>query len=493
MRVLVTGGTGIVGRAATTALLQRGHVVHLLSRSAERDAAQWSHGVHAIAGDVTRPETIRGAADGCDAVLHLTAVVDEHGTQTFERVNVEGTRHLVREAERAGARKFVFVSSLGAERGSSPYHRSKRQGEAIVREFSGAWVVVRPGSVYGPGDEQMALLLRMIRTYPVLPVLGGGDQRFQPIWHENLGEALALAVERDDIARVELDVAGPDVTSQGDLVQRLSRITGRDVPRVDIPAGLAGLGIRLAGALGVDVPFADSQLTMLLEGNEIPAGRENALARLGVEPTPLDHGLRRLADAPDEQLPDDGVGPLRRHRYWADIAGAAFTPEGLMRHVRAHFGELIASFVGTLPEPQGGARLEEDATVTLSLPLRGHIQVRVAELNERSTTLLTLAGHPLSGAVRFLSEARGDDLRFEVQVYDRAAGVVDFVLMRAIGRRLQDAAWRDMVENVVRASGGAAAAGVRQEVATLDQDQADRIEDWARDLVMARRRDEAGV
>lgn len=494
MRILVTGGTGVVGRSTVTALLQRGHVVQLLSRHADRDARQWPHGVNPIRGNIADASTIAGAADGCDAVLHLTAIVDEHGNQTFERVNVEGTRNVVREAERAGVRKFVYVSSLGADRGESPYHKSKRAGEAIVRTFSGAWTVLRPGSVYGPGDEQISLLLRMVRTLPVLPILGGGDQKFQPVWHEDLAEALARAAERDDLAGRELDLAGPELTSQNDLVQRLAKITGRNSPEITVPKTIAEWGLKLASAVGIDVPLNDSQLRMLAEGNTVAAGRENALTGLlGVQARSLDAGLRALADAGDEQLPDQGVGPLRRKRFWVDVSGSARGPEQLMALVRERFGELMASFIDTRPEPGTSSEVEQDATLTLSLPVRGHIQVRVAEAEPRVTTLVTLEGHPLAGAVRFLTEARGDDVRFEIQVFDRAAGVVDFVMMRALGERLQDASWREMAEKVVKASGGASPAGVQQESENLDEDQAERIEEWLRELVMERKREESGV
>src|SRR5687767_5802340 len=119
MRVLVTGGTGVVGVGTVTALVREGHDVRLVSRNAERDARRWPNGVEAWRGDVAEPESIRGAADGCDAVVHLVAVVDEAPPDaTFERVNVRGTRHIVREAERAGVSKLLFVSSLGCDRGS---------------------------------------------------------------------------------------------------------------------------------------------------------------------------------------------------------------------------------------------------------------------------------------------------------------------------------------------------------------------------------------
>jgi len=494
MRILVTGGTGVVGRSTVTALLQRGHVVQLLSRHAERDARQWPHGVNPIRGNIAEPAGIAGAADGCDAVLHLTAIVDEHGTQTFERVNVEGTRNVVREAERAGVRKFVYVSSLGADTGESPYHRSKRQGEAIVRTFKGAWTVVRPGSVYGPGDEQISVLLRMVRTLPVVPIVGGGDQKFQPVWHEDLAEALARVLERDDLAGRELDLAGAELTSQNDLTQRLAKITGRNTPEVSVPQRIAEWGAKLAAAVGLEVPLNESQLTMLAEGNAIAMGRENALiGALGVAATPLDAGLRKLADAQDEQLPDQGIGPLRRKRFWVDIAGASRGPEQLMEYVRAHFADLMASFIDAQPEPGASPAMVEDATLTLALPVRGHIQVRVAEADPRVTTLVTLEGHPLAGAVRFLTEVRGDDLRFEIQVFDRAAGVIDFLMMRALGERLQDASWKEMAEKVAKASGGAAPAGVQHESENLDDDQAEHIEEWLRELVMERKRDEAGV
>lgn len=493
MKVLVTGGTGVVGRSTVTALIQRGHVVNLLSRNARRDAKQWPHGVHPLPANIAEPATIAGGADGCDAVLHLTAIVDESGANTFERVNVEGTRNVMREAERAGVRRFIYVSSLGADKGSSPYHQSKRKAEAIVRQFAGAWTVIRPGSVFGPGDEQISLLLRMVRTLPTLPVLGGGDQQFQPIWHEDLAELLAQAVEREDLHGKELDVAGPELTTQNDLISRLTRITGREPSRIQIPQFIANIGVRIASAVGLDVAFNDSQMQMLSEGNTIAPGRENALlTQFRIQPTPLESALRKLTDEQEEQLPEDGVGPLRRKRYWADITGSRMGPEQLIAYVKQHFTDLMASFIDSQAEPQAATTIEEDATLTLSLPLRGHVQVRVAESEARLFTLVTLTGHPLSGAVRFLGEARGNATRFEIQVYDRAANVVDLIMMRTLGERLQDASWREMIDNVVKSAGGTSS-GVEHDSETLEDDQAERIEEWLREIVMERKRESAGI
>jgi uncharacterized protein YbjT (DUF2867 family) len=120
-------------------------------------------------------------------------------------VNVEGTRRLAAEAKRAGVRRFVYVSSLGAERGASDYHRSKKAAEDAVRAVAPeGWLILRPGNVYGPGDEVISLLLKMVRALPVVPTIGRGDQPFQPVWHEDLGLALARAVERENPRGVAL-------------------------------------------------------------------------------------------------------------------------------------------------------------------------------------------------------------------------------------------------------------------------------------------------
>lgn len=491
MRVLVTGGTGVVGKGAVSALLERGHAVRLLARHAARDARQWPAGVEPWPGDVGEPPTLTGAADGCDAVLHVVGIVEEHPPEvTFERVNVEGTRAVVREAERAGVRRLAFVSSLGAERGESGYHRSKRRAEEIVRGFHGEWVVCRPGSVYGPGDDQISMLLRMVRTLPAIPVIGEGDQPLQPVWADDLAVALAMAVERDDLAGRTLDLAGPELTSQNDLIERLSGLTGRSPMRVPLPDMLAGLGIRFASLFGVDVGFNEQQLTMLREGVVIPEGSENAMTTVfGIALTPLADGLARLADAQPEQLPEDGVGGLERKRFRADIEGSRYTPETLLRRFREQFGKMMPFFVGVGTEPGApSAAFAEGDVLTLSLPLRGNVQVRVEEITDRSLTLATLEGHPLAGAVRFLAEPRGALVRFEVQTYDRAGSLPDLLAMRTVGKLLQSYNWRRVVDAVVAESGGIAVDGIKHDTTSLDEAESEKIEQWLRELVERRKR-----
>lgn len=492
MRILVTGGTGVVGTGTVTELLKRGHEVVLLSRHAEVDARQWPAGIVARRGDVANAASIRGAADDCDVVLHMVGIVDESDEATFAGVNVGGTANMIAETERANVKRFVFVSSLGAPEGESDYHASKRQAEALVRRFRGQWVIARPGNVYGPGDEQISLLLRMVRSpSPVIPRIGDGDQPIQPVWWEDVATALVNIVERTDLGGRELDIAGPELTSQNDLIARFGRLTGREVHGLSVPDVLATLGSKMVSLVGWDMSFNEQQVTMLHEGNAIRMGGVNALDTvLSVTPTPLDEGLRKLAAAQAEQLPSEGVGTLTRKRFWADISACPHGPADLFALFRAHFDELTPVFVEVAPEPATSDLIDEGETITFALPMRGHVQVRVAELSSTHATLLTLEGHPLAGAVRFRCDRVNGVVRFQVEVFDRPASLLDLVAMRTVGDRLQSHTWEAVVRGMIERSGGSAPEGVQQSSASLDEWEAREIDAWLADVVMCRKREE---
>jgi uncharacterized protein YbjT (DUF2867 family) len=482
MRVLVTGGTGVIGESTVRALHAHGHQVRVLSRHAGRDERWWPSGVEGWAGDVSDEPSIRGSADGCDVVLHIAGIVDETPPErTFQRINIDGTRYVVLEGERAGVRKVIYVSSLGAERGSSAYQRSKFVAEDVVRTFTRDWLVIRPGAVFGPGDAHASVLLQMVRALPAVPTIGDGNQPIQPIWHEDFAEVLVAAVERDDLRCRTLEIAAAERTSQNDLVRRFREVTGRPAVQLPLPELVASWGLRALEIAGVEVPFNEQQLQMLQEGSALQSGTPNALTEVfGVTPTPLDEMVRRLAVEQPEQLPSDGVGTLTRKRFWIDIRGGSFDADRLFAYVRGHLPELLGPTID-VKEADGGGLLDEGDTVTLGIPVRGESQVRVAEVMDRRLTLLTVAGHPIAGAVRFLVERRDDAIRFEIQVYDRAATVIDQVMMRTVGEWLQRRAWLSMAERVARASGGSAG-DVQSSSEELTDRELELVDEWASTL-----------
>jgi hypothetical protein len=388
------------------------------------------------------------------------------------------------------------VSSLGADIGESPYHQSKLEAEQVVRGFDGEWVVTRPGNVYGPGDEVVSMMLTMVRTLPAVPVVGGGDQAFEPIWVDDLATALAMACEREDVVGRVLELAGGDRITQAELYERLERLTGRTPVHVPLPSSVASLGARLAEFVGVDLPVNESQLKMLDEENVVRHADGNALVTVfGITPTPLDEGLRKLADAQPEQLPDEGVGALAHKRFWADIHGCAFSCEALMDHVRHHFQELTPWHLDVQAEAGAPEVPEEGMTLTMNIPMRGHIQVRVEEITPQRMTFVTLAGHPLAGAIRFAAEplpgegARARSVRFRIDVWDRAANLVDWVSMATVGGRIQDATWVETVRKVVQSTGGEAPEGVQHDKRKLDDEELERETRRLQELVVERKRE----
>jgi len=132
-------------------------------------------------------------------------------------------------------------------------------------------------------------------------------------------------------------------------------------------------------------------------------------------------------------------------------------------------------------EPFASTLIEEGETLTLEIPLRGHVQVRVCEVMDRRITLLTVAGHPIAGAVRFLVEPNGDALRFEIQVYDRPASVFDQIMLKTVGEWLQRAAWVGLCENVAREAGDESAE-VQTSQEELSDDELRVVDEWASTL-----------
>jgi uncharacterized protein YbjT (DUF2867 family) len=476
MKILVTGGTGVIGEGVIPELIARGHSVRLLSRHAKEDAKQWPD-VEPFEGNVADAASLNGAADGCDAVLHIVGIAEEHPPEgTFQKINIDGTRHMLDETKRAQVRRFVFVSSLGADTGQSDYHRSKLAAEKLVQASGLDWTIIRPGNVYGPGDEVISLILKMVRALPAVPVIDSGEQEFQPIWHEDLAKILATAVERRDLGPQVLEAGGPEITTMNDLVRRFAEITGRSPLRVPVPSALAQFGVD------------ENKLTMLQEKNVV-RGR-SATEALGVTATTLDQGLRLLADALQETLPEDGFGALEHKTFTAVIAGSRYNAVSLMSLFRERVNDFMP--IEFVAEPGAPDRIDKGATLTGSLPLRGNFQVRVEVAEPTHVVFATIEGHPLAGIVEFTTADLSKGVSFAIDVYARASNFFDWVAVRTVGAPAQNANWRMVVQRVIDASGGTSD-GVHEEKEKLSEDDAAAVEKRVRGLVQERKREETAA
>jgi NADH dehydrogenase len=262
--------------------------------------------------------------------------------------------------------------------------------------------------------------------------------------------------------------------------------------RLSVPAALVSLGAKLGESIGFDLPINESQIKMLEERNLIENPLNNALiTEFDVELTPLAEGLRKLADALPEHLPDEGIGGLKRRHVWVDIVGSPLTAPELFARFRERFSEITPWHMQVGAEPGTSTEPGVGETMTMKLPVRGNIQVRIEELTPTSLTLCTLEGHPLAGAVNFRCRPRDDgSMRFEVRVFDRASNVADWLVMSTVGGHIQRETWKSIAEKVVEESGGTSIDGVHHESDTLTGDDAEPLEEWMKGLVMRRKREE---
>lgn len=291
MRVFVTGGTGYVGHYIVPALQRRGHAVRLLVRDADTPLPD---GAERAVGDVTDPASLRGAADGCESVVHLVGIIDEQPLRgvTFQRLHVDATRNVVEIARAAGIARFVHMSANGARPdGPSAYQRTKWSAEEIVRAAGfGHTVVFRPSTLFGdPGPDRPEFAKRLwetlVKPFPVWPIFGDGQYRLQPVHVEAVAEAMAEAVTRDASGGKSYCAAGHEQIAYTDVLRRIAEGGGREPkPTVPVPLFAARLGVNTLGRVGA-LPISPAQFEMLVEGNTCDPSA--FFADFGVETPPF--------------------------------------------------------------------------------------------------------------------------------------------------------------------------------------------------------------
>lgn len=292
-RVFVTGATGFVGRTVIHALMAEGHTVRCLVR---RGSERHLHGlaVERVEGDILVKRGLEEEMTGCDAVIHLVGIIREHPAlgATFENVHTRGTINVLEAATAAGIRRYLHMSALGTRPGArSRYHRSKWAAEEAVRTSGLAWTIFRPSIVYGREDQFITVLAQMVRRLPVVPVIGSGRQRLQPVAVEQVAEGFARALRLATTEKQAYDVGGPDTVSMLRLLDMIGTALGRArVRKILVPIGIVRPLTRILHPLP-GFPLTPDQLLMLEEDNVGNPGP--FFSTFGLEPVPLATGLAR--------------------------------------------------------------------------------------------------------------------------------------------------------------------------------------------------------
>ena len=294
--VTIFGGSGFVGRHVVRALAKRGYRIRVAVRRPDLAGHLQPLGnvgqISFVQANLRYRKSVDRAVDGADHVINCVGVLFESGRNTFEAVQDFGAR-AVAEAARATGATLTHISAIGADASSqSSYARTKGRAEAAILETLPAAVILRPSIIFGPEDGFFNKVAEMARFSPVLPLIGGGKTRFQPVYVTDVAEAVARSVDGKLTGGTIYELGGPQVLSFRECLDIMLKTIDRKRSFVSLPFGIASL----MGSVASLVPFITPPLTadqvVLLKSDNVVSAKAEAegrtLAGIGIEPTMLE-------------------------------------------------------------------------------------------------------------------------------------------------------------------------------------------------------------
>ena len=289
--VTVFGGSGFLGRYLVAALAKRGFLVRVAVRRPDEalflkpagDVGQ----ITPVAANIRNRRSVEAAVEGAWAAVNLVGLLYEGGRQRFQAVHVDGARSAAAAAHAAGAERFIQVSAIGADPGSSAnYARTKALGETAVQEsFPGA-TIVRPSILFGPEDDFFNRFAAMARVLPALPLVGGGHTRFQPAYVADVAQAIVRMLEDPATRGRTYELGGPKAYSFKQLLEIMLKEIGRKRLLLPLPFPLARIEAAFLELLPVP-PLTRDQVRLLERDNVVMPG-VLGFAELGIRPTAME-------------------------------------------------------------------------------------------------------------------------------------------------------------------------------------------------------------
>jgi len=290
--VLVTGATGFVGSHLLRRMRSAGLPVRAMVRDSEKTQGLRELGVEIVVGDFSDKASLMSAATGVERVVHLVGIIQESPGATFQSVHVEGTKNLVAALKQAGVRHLVYQSALGA-RAQSPsrYHQTKWEAEELVRNSGIPYTIVRPSLIYGPGDQFTLRLVDMIRRSPVLPIIGSGSSKVQPLYIDDEVSCLIKTISSDAYLNEICEIGGPDQLTYEEVSRAIARALGAQRSVLHMPIFFMKPMVRAMEAMLVKPFLTTDQLIMLQEDNV--CSMKDIRDAFEIEPIPFEQGLSR--------------------------------------------------------------------------------------------------------------------------------------------------------------------------------------------------------
>lgn len=291
--ITVFGGSGFLGRQVVRALAKRHYRIRVAVRRPELTGHLQPLGrvgqIHAVQANLRHPASVEAAVRDSAVVVNLVGILFERGRQRFDTVQATGAGHVAEAAARHGA-SLVHVSAIGADENSpSHYARAKAEGERLVLAAQPQAVIIRPSVVFGPDDDFFNRFAALARMSPVLPLIGGGATRLQPVFVGDVAAAIAEAVDGHLRGGTIYELGGPDVRTMKEVLDYVLATIGRRRLLLPLPFGLAKL---VAGVLQFlpKPPLTPDQVELLRSDNVVSEAAQRGgrtLEGIGITPTAM--------------------------------------------------------------------------------------------------------------------------------------------------------------------------------------------------------------
>ncbi len=291
--ILIVGGTGFVGGHLIRRLRQAGAPVRAVVRSPNKAQALKDLGVEIVSGDISNKASLEKAAAGVERVVHLVGIIQEAPGVTFRGVHVEGTKNLLEAAKKAGVRHFFYQSALGTRPGAkSEYHKTKWDAEELVRQSGIPFTILRPSLIYGPGDKFTIRMSEMLKRSPVLPVIGSGKSKIQPVYIDDVVTCIQKIVMSDAFLNEIYEIGGPEQLTYEELTTAIAEAKGIKRPALHIPLFFMKPAAKVLETILSNPPVTTEQLIMLQEDNV--CSLQDIREVFGIEPVKFNEGLKKF-------------------------------------------------------------------------------------------------------------------------------------------------------------------------------------------------------
>jgi NADH dehydrogenase len=289
--VTVFGGSGFLGRHVVRALCKRDYRIRIAVRRPELAFHLQPIGrvgqIHAVQANLRYPASVEAAMRDSSVAINLVGILAEGGAQTFDAVQARGAETVAKAAQAAGSRT-VHVSAIGAnEESPSRYARAKAAGEQAVLSAVPSATIMRPSVVFGPEDQFTNRFAALAQMSPMLPLIGGGKTRMQPVYVGDVATAVADAVDGKAKAGATYELGGPEVLTMREIMEIIMKITGRDRALVSLPFGLAKLQALFLQFAPGPLKLTPDQVALLRSDNVVSDAAKAAgftLEGLGITP-----------------------------------------------------------------------------------------------------------------------------------------------------------------------------------------------------------------